>query len=557
MNNRFFLAVCTTLLFLVMSLLPASAQNTSAVKAEISNIRVQHNVTRDSQNGLLITADITVVGLKDHMVEFDVWVYDNVQGQYQNNRGGVSGYCASDKATVKFVRDKVLYDSSTWKDYQFFLPFSVIAHKAGLNEYAYRIQVRDSSNDFKSLAWSSYHKFNITYPDSAPPADNPARATISNVRPEFNYKIDDSPRMQLFFSADVYGMKGKEIVFFLWIYDNENGHRTPHYGKPATFYSSKSFGGQSGCWERTKCSYDHSHWDSFRLVFPYKIMNFKEGINHCSFKIVVGSYDTASTLGESDFFDFSPVFANNDYVSCSSGIAHPTTGQNNVAGSASSPKISNASTKIVKEVIFKETYWRDKYKMVYLDNGQYRLYRGTECESCQGTGICRLCHGSGIRVLYTRSISCQKECMYCNGIGLITNSFNRLSKGWTCVGERGTPWTKQEINMIAGDDTRLYNEIARKNAGSGSTEKYDDASAEYREQEKAAKIWYDFLTNGSYGIHYEGTDGRQHGVEQSCGVVNSTVARQRLAEAQLKMKRIRAANPRITKSYYEDVVVDR
>lgn len=192
-----------TVMILMLMSISAWAGNGS-----IKMTRVEFD-TKDSNgnNGMRIHLTATTTGFKGHRIQFIAFFY-NADGS--KVYGGVPNYKAVDNHSCSYIEDNALYDGTTWNDNTLFVPYSILTHSAGVNNYKYQLELRDASNRNADIAKSEFYSFQVTFGNSSS-SNNNNYSNNNSYRSNNNQPIDPIHPMQgdTYFEYEQNGLKVK------------------------------------------------------------------------------------------------------------------------------------------------------------------------------------------------------------------------------------------------------------------------------------------------------------------------------------------------------------
>lgn len=122
-------------------LLLTFTNNTFGSSAKVNKIWLEYGTRNAGEKGMTIHADISVNGMKGSKIKVIAYYYDSEKNKLM---GGVSGYKTKDGQVS--VSDYVTpsYDSSQYKDFVIFIPYSAIPFSSGEHDYYVKIRVLDA-----------------------------------------------------------------------------------------------------------------------------------------------------------------------------------------------------------------------------------------------------------------------------------------------------------------------------------------------------------------------------------------------------------------------------
>lgn len=124
--------------------------------AEIKKVWLEHDVTFNSEKGIMIHIEFSVHGVKGNDVSPCVYFYNESKNAL---KGGISGYKTTSGVVSISNTSKATYDDSYWKDFKLFMPLRAIPMTSGKHTYYVKVDIYDdnqghfltNSNDYISF----------------------------------------------------------------------------------------------------------------------------------------------------------------------------------------------------------------------------------------------------------------------------------------------------------------------------------------------------------------------------------------------------------------------
>lgn len=143
-----------TRILTIISTLILSILNIYSQTVEILDIWTDYNTYKDDMKGMTIHTKFSVTGMKGRQLECIIGFYD----EHKNNiKCDMSGFRTRSNHAHTWSYATPNYDSSTFTDFNNFMPYKALSFVEGKHKYYYKVFIRDNNN--KVLAVSDYKAF--------------------------------------------------------------------------------------------------------------------------------------------------------------------------------------------------------------------------------------------------------------------------------------------------------------------------------------------------------------------------------------------------------------
>ena len=227
--------------------------NPEGASATIERVWLEENVTQNGHKGLKVHAHCEIEHMKDQVADFQIWFYqsDNISKVYDT---------AGDHLTYN-EEHTVTYESSVWKDFQFFVPYSDFSANTPNGTLTVDFVIRNSSG--QTLVRNDNHSFtfNSSYRSGNASGGNSTTSTgkINRVWMEHGVYQNGKKGMKVHAHCELNGQKGKKVDFQIWFYQEDDFTRVLNTRGNHLWYE-----------EEHTVMYDNSEWKDFVFFVPYE-----------------------------------------------------------------------------------------------------------------------------------------------------------------------------------------------------------------------------------------------------------------------------------------------
>ena len=226
--------------------------NSEGASATIDRVWLEENVTQNGQKGLKVHAHCEINQMKDQVADFQIWFYQS---------DNLTKVCDTSGSHLTYSEEHtVIYESSVWKDFQFFVPYSDFSSDTPNGTLTVDFVIRNSSGE--TLVRNDNHSFtfNSSYRGGGNSGSTSTSSTgkIHRVWMEHGVYQNGKKGMKVHAHCELSGQKGKKVDFQIWFYQEDDFTRVLNTQGNHLWYE-----------EEQTVLYDNSEWKDFVFFVPY------------------------------------------------------------------------------------------------------------------------------------------------------------------------------------------------------------------------------------------------------------------------------------------------